>query len=165
MNTTTKMSYDELLRKALNKGKSSSTKSKFDKKKNYASFWMDDLGRGSDRFGISSDFSGKSSDLVKSIKLNSYRRAIANFVKILTNKEIPVKFHGASSYTDGKSVTISTDIKDDNFDVSVGLALHEASHILLTDFSILPILNSGNHTELRRSSLSSLLSITRSLER
>jgi hypothetical protein len=151
MNTTTKMSYDELLRKALSKGKSSSTKkAKFDKKKNYASFWMDDLGKGSDRFGISSDFSGKSSDLVKSIKLNSYRRAVANFVKILTNKEIPVKFKGADSYTDGKSVTISTDIKDDNFDVTVGLALHEASHVLLTDFSILPILRSGNHTEAER---------------
>ena len=147
MNTTTKMSYDELLKKALGNSKSSSKKAKFDKKKNYASFWMDDLGRGSDRFGISSDFSGKSSDIVKSIKLNSYRRAIANFVKILTNKEIPVKFHGSDSYTDGKSVTISTDLKDDNFDVSVGLALHEASHILLTDFAILPILSSGNHTE------------------
>jgi len=149
MNTTTKMSYDELLRKALNKGKSTK-KDKFDKKKNYASFWMDDLGRGGDRFGISSDFSGKSSDLVKSIKLNSYRRAVANFVKILTNKEIPVRFQGTDSYTDGKSVTISTDIKDDNFDVTVGLALHEASHILLTDFAILPILNSGNHTEVEK---------------
>ena len=150
MNNTTKMSYDELLRKALNKGKTAEKKGKFDKKKNYASFWMDDLGRGSDRFGISSDFSGKSSDLVKSIKMNSYRRAVANFVKILTNKEIPVKFHGSSSYTDGKSVTISADIKDDNFDVSVGLALHEASHILLTDFAILPILNSGNHSEVEK---------------
>lgn len=144
MNTTTKMSYDELLRKALSKGKSGK-KAKFDKKKNYASFWMDDLGRGADRFGISSDFSGKSSDLVKSIKLNSYRRAVANFVKILTNKEIPVRFAGTDSYTDGSSVTLSTDIKDDNFDVTVGLALHEASHILLTDFKLLPIISGGSH--------------------
>lgn len=150
MNNTTKMSYDELLRKALNNGRSTSNKAKYEKKKNYASFWMDDLGKGSDRFGISSDFKGGSSDIVKSIKLNSYRRAVANFVKILTNKEIPVRFAGASSYTDGKSVTISTDIKDDNFDVTVGLALHEASHILLTDFSLLPILTSGNHTEVEK---------------
>jgi len=151
MNNTTKMSYDELLKRALGKGsKTSSLKSKFDKKKNYASFWMDDLGKGSDRFGISSDFKGGSSDVVKSIKLNSYRRAVANFVKILTNKEIPVRFHGTDSYTDGKAVTISTDIKDDNFDVTVGLALHEASHILLTDFAILPILSSGNHTEVEK---------------
>ncbi len=150
MNTSTKVSYDELLRKALNKGKSTSKKAKFDKKKNYASFWMDDLGRGADRFGISSDFSGSSSDLVKSIKLNSYRRAIANFVKILTSKEIPVRFVGSDSYTDGKSVTLSTDLKDDNFDVAVGLALHEASHILLTDFALLPIMRSGNHTEVEK---------------
>jgi cobalamin biosynthesis protein CobT len=99
---------------------------------------MDELG--SDRFGLGDSFSGKSNDIVKSIKLNSYRRAIANFVKILTNKEIPVTFLGNTSYTDGKSVVISTDIKDNNFDVSVGLALHEASHILLTDFDILPAL-------------------------
>ncbi len=152
MNNTTKMSYDELLRKALNNGSSKSTsyKSKFDKKKNYASFWMDDLGKGGSRFGISSDFKGGSSDIVKSIKLNSYRSAVANFVKILTNKDIPVCFAGRDSYTDGKSVTISTDIKDDNFDVTVGLALHEASHILLTDFTILPILSSGNHTEVEK---------------
>jgi hypothetical protein len=150
MNNTTKMSYDELLKKALGNSKSTSKKAKFDKKKNYASFWMDDLGRGSDRFGISSDFKGGSNDIIKSIKLNSYRRAIANFVKILTNKEIPVTFQGANSYTDGKSVTLSTDLKDDNFDVAVGLALHEASHILLTDFAILPILNSGNHTEVEK---------------
>ena len=140
MNNTHTQNYQDLLRKALGK-KSNNTKArKLDAKKNYSSFWMDDLGKGGDRFGISSDFAGKGGDLVKSVKLNSYRRAIANFVKILTNQEIPVKFHGSDSYTDGKSVTISTDIKDNNFDVSVGLALHEASHILLTDFAILPAL-------------------------
>jgi len=136
-NTQTQL-YQDLLRKALGK-KSSNTKGrKLDSKKNYSSFWMDDLGKGNDRFGLGSDFSGKSSDIVKAVKLNSYRRAIANFVKILTNKEIPVRFQGSDSYTNGKSVTISSDIKDNNFDVSVGLALHEASHILKTDFTILP---------------------------
>jgi hypothetical protein len=143
MNNTQTQIYQDLLRKALGK-KSSNTKArKLDVKKNYSSFWMDDLGKGSDRFGISSDFAGKGGDLVRSVKLNSYRRAIANFVKILTSQEIPVKFHGSDSYTDGKSVTISTDIKDNNFDVSVGLALHEASHILLTDFDLLPALRDG----------------------
>jgi len=136
-NTQTQL-YQDLLRKALGK-KSSNTKGrKLDSKKNYSSFWMDDLGKGNDRFGLGSDFSGKNSDIVKAVKLNSYRRAIANFVKILTNKEIPVRFQGSDSYTNGKSVNISSDIKDNNFDVSVGLALHEASHILKTDFTILP---------------------------
>jgi hypothetical protein len=69
------------------------------------------------------------------LKLNAHRRAIANFVNILTNKNIPVKFNvKGDSYTDGKSVTISSDLKPDKFDSTVGLALHEASHIVLTDF-------------------------------
>ena len=143
MNNTQTQTYQELLRKALGKKNTNTAARKLDVKKNYASFWMDDLGKGNDRFGLGSDFSGKSSDIVKAIKLNSYRKAIANFVKILTNKEIPVRFAGSDSYTDGKSVTISSDIKDNNFDVSVGLALHEASHILLTDFSVLPALRDG----------------------
>ena len=69
------------------------------------------------------------------LKLNAHRRAISNFVNILTNRNIPVKFNvKGDSYTDGKSVTISSDLKPDKFDSTVGLALHEASHIVLTDF-------------------------------
>ncbi len=69
------------------------------------------------------------------LKLNAHRRAISNFVNILTNKNIPVRFTiKGDSYTDGKSVTISSDLKPDKFDSTVGLALHEASHIVLTDF-------------------------------
>lgn len=69
------------------------------------------------------------------LKLNAHRRAISNFVGILTNKNIPVRFTvKGDSYTDGKSVTISSDLKPDKFDSTVGLALHEASHIVLTDF-------------------------------
>lgn len=64
-----------------------------------------------------------------------YRRAISNFVRIVTNKDIPVEFKGDDSYTDGKSVVLSSNIKGDNFDVAVGLALHEGSHIKLTDFT------------------------------
>lgn len=116
---------------------------RFDKKKNYSSFWMgedDWYSRSTDRFaGLGAGAGEKSytSDLVKAIKLNNYQRAIANFVNILTKKSIPVAFAGDTSYTDGQSVVISTDIKDANFDVSVGLALHEASHIVLTDFEYL----------------------------
>ena len=73
------------------------------------------------------------------IKLSGYRRAISNFVNIVTGKsDIPVRFEGRDSYTDGKSVTISASIKDKDFDSTVGLALHEGSHVLLTDFKILP---------------------------
>jgi len=77
----------------------------------------------------------KTNDL---IKLASYKRAISNFVRIVTNKQIPVKFStGNQSYTDGSTVVISSKLDDAEFDPAVGLALHEGSHIKLTDFTIL----------------------------
>jgi len=72
------------------------------------------------------------------IKLSMARRAISNFVHILTNKNIPVFFNdGGDNFTDGKSVYISSDIvKKEDFDTAVGLALHEGSHVVLSDFDI-----------------------------
>lgn len=79
------------------------------------------------------------------IKLNAHKRAISNFVNILTNRPIPVKFATkGDSYTDGKTVTLSAEVKPEKFDVAVGLALHEASHIVLTDFDLLPTYNAPN---------------------
>jgi hypothetical protein len=71
----------------------------------------------------------------KAIRLAAVRRAVANFVRILTNDStINVKFNdGRTSYTDGKTVVIAAQDKPKDFDVMVGLALHEASHCLLTD--------------------------------
>jgi len=72
------------------------------------------------------------------IKLAATKRAIANFVSIVTGKSIPVKYNsGNDSYTDGEVVTISSKVDDNNFDHVVGLALHEGSHCALTDFNIL----------------------------
>ena len=70
------------------------------------------------------------------IQLAQYQRAIANFVRILTGRgDIQVKYNsGGQSYTDGKTITLSPNIKEKEFDTAVGLALHEASHILYTDF-------------------------------
>ena len=80
------------------------------------------------------------------IKLAATKRAIANFVQIVTGKNIPVNFSKrGDSYTDGKSVTISANLKDKDFDPAVGLALHEGSHILLTDFDTLK--NIDNYIE------------------
>ena len=82
------------------------------------------------------------------IKLSGYRRAISNFVNIVTGKsDIPVYFQGNDSYTDGKAINISASIKDKDFDSTVGLALHEGSHILMTDFSVLPDLSDGVYIE------------------
>ena len=76
---------------------------------------------------------------VDHVALASYRRAIANFVSIVTNDpSIPVVFQsGDNSFTDGKKVTIGSKISDKNFDPVVGLALHEGSHIKLSDFDLL----------------------------
>jgi hypothetical protein len=70
------------------------------------------------------------------MQLAQYQRAIANFVRILTGRgDIQVKYNsGGQSYTDGKTITLSPNIKEKEFDTAVGLALHEASHILYTDF-------------------------------
>ena len=76
------------------------------------------------------------------VKLASTLRAVGNFVNIVTGQNIPVKFEGSDSYTDGKNVTISANVKDNNFDGTVGLALHEGSHIKLSDFNLLSNLTS-----------------------
>lgn len=101
---------------------------------NYSKFWLDD---GWDN--TSSIFDGEDKKPgIDLIALASYRRAIANFVNIVTGKDIPVTFNSTGdSYTDGKKVTISAKLDDKLFDSSVGLALHEGSHILLSDFDFL----------------------------
>lgn len=69
-------------------------------------------------------------------KLHGYQKAISNFVRIVTSQNIPVRFSTKDdSYTNGKEITLSGNIQDGNFDVAVGLALHEGSHIKLTDFT------------------------------
>lgn len=115
----------------------------FNTKKNYSSFWMDDDSDITSRYGGLSSEVRSSSDLFKVIKLNNYRRAVTNFVKIVTNMDIPVTWFSGGSYTDSKSINLTSDIKDNNFDVTVGLALHEASHIKLTDFSVLQDMYEG----------------------
>ena len=72
------------------------------------------------------------------VKMAATKRAISNFVRIVTGENIPVTYTTKDeSYTDGKAVVISGNIKDKDFDPTVGLALHEGSHCKLTDFSLL----------------------------
>ena len=74
------------------------------------------------------------------IQLSGYRRAVSNFVRIVTGENIPVRFStGNDSYTDGKEVTISASTDPSKFDVNVGLALHEGSHCKLTDFKLFTV--------------------------
>ena len=106
---------------------------------NYSSFWMDNdwSTRNTSIFDVDDEnYVKPKTDLVA---LAGYRRAIANFVTIVTGESnITVKFNdGDDSYTDGKSVVIGSKMDDKLFDSSVGLALHEGSHIKLSDFEFL----------------------------
>ena len=88
----------------------------------------------------------KGKDLVA---LAGYKRAISNFVNIVTEDNIPVVFNSNDqSYTDGKKVVIGANIDDKKFDVAVGLALHEGSHIKLSDFNLLRHLETSIPQEL-----------------
>ena len=114
-----------------------------------SSFWMgDDFGRRTSIFDSWGEEEVKKPS-VDTIALASYRRSISNFVNIVTGKNnIRVTFkNGEDSYTDGKQVVISSNIKEKNFDSTVGLALHEGSHILLSDFEFLRNLSSGFVTD------------------
>ncbi len=72
------------------------------------------------------------------VKMAATLRAISNFVRIVTGENIPVKYSNKDeSFTDGKQVVISGNIKDKDFDPTVGLALHEGSHCKLTNFDLL----------------------------
>ncbi len=72
------------------------------------------------------------------IFLAQVQKGVTNFVKILTGKNIPVQYAvSGDSMTDGETVYIAANLKEDTIDYMVGLALHEASHVLLTDFGYL----------------------------
>tara|TARA_Y100000816_G_C26100418_1_gene583025 strand:- start:608 stop:2740 length:2133 start_codon:yes stop_codon:yes gene_type:complete len=112
---------------------------KLNKQNNFSSFWLGDSLE--NKSLIENDVDTKPK--VDHIKLAGYQRAISNFVNIVTSKSIPVQFsQRGDSYTDGKVVTISSKLDDKLFDSSVGLALHEGSHILLSDFDFLKQLGS-----------------------
>lgn len=108
---------------------------------NYSDFWYKDydiewdFSDESDMVDVSSSETESTADL---IRLSSARRAISNYVTILTGKSIPVMFNDNNvSCTDGEVVYIGSDVHEKkNFDVAVGLALHEASHIVYSDMEL-----------------------------
>jgi hypothetical protein len=104
---------------------------------NYSDYWLDDDDIYQD------DIDAGSSVNFNLIKLAVARRAVSNFVNILTGKSIPVYFssEGKDNCTDGKTVYLSADILDkSDFDPAVGLALHEGSHVILSDFDLVKTL-------------------------
>ena len=101
-----------------------------------SSYWLKDWEDEDSVVDTMSVVEKKSNDLYK---MAASKRAISNFVNIVTNDQIAVKFsERGDSYTDGKSVVIGSNISEPkDFDVAVGLALHEGSHIKLSDFQVL----------------------------
>ena len=110
----------------------------------YSSYWLDGLTDTTDEnFTDAVD----PNSVERIAKFAAVRRAVSNFVRILTNDPaIEVKFSsGNNSYTDGKTVVIAADDNVKNFDSMVGLALHEGSHCLLSDFEFLKNINSADN--------------------
>jgi hypothetical protein len=100
-----------------------------------SSWWMSDW----DTNDYTTIYTSKQEKSKNLYKMAAHRRAIANFVSIVTGKNIPVKFNTkGNSYTDGTTVVISSKVAEPNeFDPAVGLALHEGSHIKLSNFTLL----------------------------
>jgi hypothetical protein len=101
-----------------------------------SSYWLSDWDDEDIVVDTMNDVEKKSHDLYK---LAASKRAISNFVNIVTNDQIPVTFNTrGDSYTNGKSVVIGANVVEPkDFDIAVGLALHEGSHIKLSDFTLL----------------------------
>jgi len=105
--------------------------------KPHSQYWMDE------ELYDDEDVTEDGISFARITRLAATRRAVANFVNILTGRnDIIVRYSsGKESYTDGKQVIISADDNPDHFDSLVGLALHEGSHILLSDFTYLESLH------------------------
>jgi len=90
------------------------------------------------------------SDIVTILRLSAYKKAVANFVRIATGKNVPVLYNtGVQSRTNNKVVILSAKLEENVIDPAVGTALHEASHIVMSDFEFarhLPgIIEAGNN--------------------
>ena len=133
-------------------------KTKVKESNSWSSYWMDDDSY--DYFydttpvktKIRIDGRTKSNaqvDIARAGRLAAVRRAVSNFVRILTNDdEVTVSFSsGQDSYTDGKVVVISAEDKPEKFDMLVGTALHESAHCVFSQglFDLLKKHNIGTY--------------------
>jgi len=127
-------------------------------------FWLD-----SDKYVNFLDQGNSSNETlvfnIDMVRLSSIRKAVSNFVRILTRKNIPVYFNDADANVNfgGKVIYLSAQINTmQDFDVAVGQALHEGAHTLKTDFSVVKsawanipskILKLSDNKNIRRASL------------
>lgn len=95
----------------------------------HSRYWLGNL----DADGL--DLASIGTDVNEAVRLAGVKRAISNFVRIVTGRAIPVRFNsGNDSYTSGDFVVISANTKEKTFDAVVGLALHEATHCVWREF-------------------------------
>ena len=136
----------------------SKRKTKVKESNSWSSYWMDDdsydyfYDRTPLKTKIRIDGQTKSNaqvDIARAGRLAAVRRAVSNFVRILTNDdEITVSFSsGQDSYTDGKEVVISAEDKPEKFDMLVGTALHESAHCVFSQglFDLMKKYNIGSY--------------------
>lgn len=95
----------------------------------HSEFWLPNVGR------YKMDYSDPSVRISPEyiLQLSKIRRAVANFVKIVTGKDIPVHFStGHMSYARDtqESIVLSATSDPHKLDIQVGLALHEANHLI-----------------------------------
>ena len=106
--------------------------------KNATSFWYDNFDEVADQYDT------KKHDIEYLLRLNNIRRAIANFVSHATNRDIPVRFStGQQSYAavgehGEEFIVISAEVDPRRFDAQVGVALHEASHMMWSRKTVEP---------------------------
>ena len=110
----------------------------FKDRERHADFWLD----GPIKRRLDEDEEFSADEYIKA------KESVAQFVRIMVSESIEVKFRDPESdddtaHTDGETVTIPGEIGT-NFDATVGTALHEASHIVRSDFGILEGLNDGD---------------------
>ena len=97
---------------------------------NYSSFWFDRKTSIDDilaKYDNDDDFV-KPKPKKDHVALAGHKRAIGNFVRIVSGESVPVKFVGrGDSHTDGKSVTISSRITENGFCTRGRYELHRQS--------------------------------------
>jgi len=109
-------------------------------RKRHANFWLDD--DSPVKRGLDSEEGFSTEEFIAA------KKEISQFVRIMAGRSVNVEFRDSSdgspdAHTDGETVTIPSEIGE-NFDSTVGTALHESSHVVLSDFDILNELQDGS---------------------
>lgn len=104
----------------------------------HSSYWLGNMRN----MGYTSalDESDDKSSAPDIFQLLEIQNGLSNFVRILTQRsDINVSFpsKGSVNQPNGKTIMVSPDLEGGKFDIAVGLLLHEASHVLYTDFDVL----------------------------